>query len=118
MQQNLMLEFELLYIRGMDFVGPFPPSFLKKYILIAVVNFLKNHGFSWYGVLKVLKIEEGTYCLNQKMENLIRKYNIHHKLTTPYHPKTSGQVEIPNKIDQVNFGKDNKHIKKRLVDRT
>ena len=31
------------------------------------------------------------------MENLLRKYNIKHKIATPYHPQTSGQVDVSNR---------------------
>ncbi|CAA7059698.1 unnamed protein product [Microthlaspi erraticum] len=30
-------------------------------------------------------------------ENLLKKYGVKHKIATPYHPQTSGQVEVSNK---------------------
>ena len=36
MPQNSMLEVELFDVWGIDFMGPFPPSFGKNYILVAV----------------------------------------------------------------------------------
>ncbi|XP_073223508.1 uncharacterized protein [Cicer arietinum] len=38
----------------------------------------------------------GPHFLNQKMEYLLRKYNVRHRVATPYHPQTSGQVEVSN----------------------
>jgi hypothetical protein len=36
MPMNVMLEVELFDVWGIDFMGPFPTSFGKKYILVAV----------------------------------------------------------------------------------
>ncbi|XP_050896392.1 uncharacterized protein LOC127103157 [Lathyrus oleraceus] len=104
------------------FIGTFPPSFGKNYILVAVdyvskwveavalptndskvvVTFLKNNIFSRFGVLRALISDEGTHFLNKLMENLLKKYNVKHKIATPYHPQTSSQVEVSNrKIKQI-----------------
>ena len=34
---------------------------------------------------------------NKPIENLIAKYGVKHKVATPYHPQTSGQVELANR---------------------
>ena len=36
MPQNFILECEVFYVWGIDFVGPFPTSHGHKYILVAV----------------------------------------------------------------------------------
>ncbi|XP_050876202.1 uncharacterized protein LOC127079891 [Lathyrus oleraceus] len=81
MPQNAMLEFELFDVWGMEFMGPFPSSFGKNYILVAVdcvskwvevvalptndskvvVTFLKNNIFSRFGVSRALISDEGTH---------------------------------------------------------
>jgi hypothetical protein len=117
MPQKGMLEVELFDVWGIDFMGPFPPSFGKNYILVAVdyvskwvevvalpsndaravVSFLKQNIFSRFGVPRALISDEGTHFLNKLMENLLKKYNVKHKIATPYHPQTSGQVEVSNR---------------------
>ncbi|XP_058774637.1 uncharacterized protein LOC131648923 [Vicia villosa] len=107
---NPMLEVELFDLWGIDFMGPFHPSSGKNYILVAVdyiskwieavalptndakvvVNFLKHNIFSRFGVPRELISDEGTHFSNKLMENLLRKYNVKHKVATPYHPQTSG----------------------------
>lgn len=106
MPQNGMLEVELFDVWGIDFMGPFPPSSGNHYILVVVdyvtkwvealalptndakvvVGFLKNYIFARFGVPRALINDEGTHFLNKLMENLLRKYNVKHKIATPYHP--------------------------------
>jgi hypothetical protein len=62
-----------------------------------VVAFLKKNIFSRFGVPRALISDEGTHFLNRKMEALLKKYNVHHRIATPYHPQTSGQVEVSNR---------------------
>nr|XP_012567485.1 uncharacterized protein LOC105851317 [Cicer arietinum] len=62
-----------------------------------VIKFLKKNIFTRFGVPQSLISDEGTHFLNRKMEYLLRKYNVRHRVATPYHPKTSGQVEVSNR---------------------
>ncbi|KAL6325175.1 hypothetical protein AAG906_023020 [Vitis piasezkii] len=52
---------------------------------------------SWFGVPKAIISDGGThFCNNKPFEALLAKYGIKHKVATPYHPQTSGQVELAN----------------------
>ena len=35
--------------------------------------------------------------MNRLFDGLMKKYGITHKVATPYHPQTSGQVEVSNR---------------------
>jgi len=98
-------------------MGPFPSSFGHQYILLAVdyvskwvevipyktndnkvvVKFLKENIFSRFGTPRTIISDNGTHFCNRTFEVLMRKYAITHKLSTPYHPQTSGQVEVSNR---------------------
>jgi len=39
----------------------------------------------------------GTHFCNKPFESLMKKYGITHKVVTPHHPQTSGQVELVNR---------------------
>jgi len=39
----------------------------------------------------------GIYFCNKSFESLLKKYEITHKVATPYHPQVSGQVELANR---------------------
>ena len=98
-------------------MGPFPNSFGNQYILVAVdyvskwveaipsrtnvnkvvIKFLKENIFSCFGTSRVIISDNGTHFCNISFEALMRKYVITHKLFTPYHPQTSGQVEVSNR---------------------
>ena len=112
-----ILEVELFDVWGIDFMGPFPNSFGHQYILLdvdyvskwveaipcktndnkVVVKFLKEKIFSRFRTPRAIISDNGTHFCNKTFEALIQKYTITYKLSTPYHPQTSEQVEVSNR---------------------
>ena len=117
MPLNPMLIVEIFYVWGIDFMGPFPSSFGNLYILLAVdyvskwieaiptrtndrhvvIKFIKENIFSRFGTPRAIISDGGSHFCNSTFENLMKKYSITHKVATPYHPQTSGQVEVSNR---------------------
>ena len=62
-----------------------------------VLKFLKDNVFSRYGVPKAIISDGGTHFYNKPFENLLAKYGVKHKVATPYHSQTSGQLELANR---------------------
>ncbi|RVW57979.1 Retrovirus-related Pol polyprotein from transposon 17.6 [Vitis vinifera] len=63
--------------------------------------FAKIHAYYWeepflfkFGVPKAIISDGGTHFCNRPFETLLAKYGVKHKVATPYHPQTSGQVEL------------------------
>nr|GEY25371.1 reverse transcriptase domain-containing protein [Tanacetum cinerariifolium] len=116
MPQNSIQICEIFDVWGIDFMGPFPSSKRKKYILVAVdylskwveakalptndarvvVKFLKSL-FSWFGTPKAIISDRGTHFCNDQFARIMSKYEVTHLLSTAYHPQTSGQVEVTNR---------------------
>jgi hypothetical protein len=102
---------------GIDFMGPFPNSFNNQYILVAVdyvskwveamasptndakvvVKFLKHNILTRFGTPRTIISDGGTHFCNRQFDSLLQKYGVTHKVATPYHPQTSGQVEVSNR---------------------
>ena len=101
----------------MDFMGPFPSSYGNSYILVTfdyvlkwieakttgtfeskeVAKFLKSHIFSRFGIPRAIISGQGTYFCYRTIEALMKKYGVHHRLSSPYHPQANGQAEISNR---------------------
>ncbi|CAN6700807.1 unnamed protein product [Malus baccata var. baccata] len=108
MPLNNILVVELFDVWGIDFMGPFPSSFGHLYILVAVDYVSKwveaiatrtnDHKVVLkFGTPRAIISDGGSHFCNKPFESLMKKYNINHKVATPYHPQTSGQVEISNR---------------------
>nr|GFA17690.1 reverse transcriptase domain-containing protein [Tanacetum cinerariifolium] len=102
--------------KGIDFMGPFPSSRGNKYILVAidylskwvkakalptneaqvVCKFLKSL-FARFGTPRAIISDHGTYFYNDQFAKVMRKYEVTHRLSTAYHPQTSGQVEVSSR---------------------
>ncbi|RVW70910.1 Retrovirus-related Pol polyprotein from transposon 297 [Vitis vinifera] len=50
-----------------------------------------------FGVPKAIISDGGAHFCNKPFETLLAKYGVKHKVATPYHPQTSGQVELANR---------------------
>ncbi|GJV97323.1 reverse transcriptase domain-containing protein [Tanacetum coccineum] len=116
MPQNAIQVCEIFDVWGIDIMGPFPSSRGNKYILVAVdylskwveakalptndarvvVKFLKSL-FSRFGASRAIISDRGTYFCNDKFDKVMSKYGVTHRLSTAYHPQTSGQVEVTNR---------------------
>ena len=112
-----ILVVELFDVWGIDFMGPFNTSYGNTYILVGVdyvskwveaipwktndyrvvLKFLKANIFSRFGVPKAIISDGGSHLCNKPFENLMAKYGVKHQVATPYHPQTSGQVELANR---------------------
>ena len=62
-----------------------------------VLKFLKENIFSRFGMPKAIISDGGSHFCNKPFETLLGKYGVKHKVATPYHPQTSGQVELANR---------------------
>ncbi|CAN6704169.1 unnamed protein product [Malus baccata var. baccata] len=51
-------------------------------------------GVRIFGMPRVFISDGGSHFCNRTIEALFKKYNVKHKVSTPYHPQTSGQAEV------------------------
>nr|GEY70886.1 reverse transcriptase domain-containing protein [Tanacetum cinerariifolium] len=61
-----------------------------------VCKFLKSL-FARFGTPRAIISDRGTYFCNDQFAKVMRKYGVTHRLSTAYHPQTSGQVEVSNR---------------------
>ncbi|GJU89039.1 DNA-directed DNA polymerase [Tanacetum coccineum] len=91
MPMNPILVVEIFDVWGIDFMGPFPTSHGNVYILVAV-DYVSKHG-----IPKAIISDGGSHFKNFKFGKLLKHYGVNHRIATPYHPQTSGQVEVSNR---------------------
>ncbi|GKB45978.1 reverse transcriptase domain-containing protein [Tanacetum coccineum] len=85
MPQNSIQVCEIFNVWGIDFMGPFPSSKGNKYILVAIDYLSKSVE------AKALPTNDARFA------KVMLKYGVTHRLSTAYHPQTSGQVEVSNR---------------------
>ena len=97
-------------------MGAFPPSEGKEYILVVVDYVSKwveafptrtnDHRevlrfdtciFARYGFPRAIISDGGSHFNNAHFRALLKKYGVHHHVTTPYYPQENGQVEVSNR---------------------
>ncbi|KAJ9542483.1 hypothetical protein OSB04_028989 [Centaurea solstitialis] len=117
MPQNPILVCEIFDVWGIDFMGPFPPSFGFTYILLCVdyvskwveakatrtddartvSAFLRSNIFARFGTPRAIISDRGTHFCNKVIEALFKKYHVTHRISTAYHPQSNGQAEVSNR---------------------
>nr|GEX01701.1 reverse transcriptase domain-containing protein [Tanacetum cinerariifolium] len=116
MPQNFIQICEIFDVWGIDFMGPFSSSRRNKYILVAVdylskwveakalptndsrviYKFFKSL-FARFGSPRAIISDRGSHFCNDQFAKVMRKYEVTHRVSTAYHPQTSGQVEVLNR---------------------
>ena len=112
-----ILEVEIFDLRGIGFMGPFPPSDEKEYILVAVdyvskwveaiptrsnghwdmLKFVTRCIFARYRCSRDIISNEGSHFNNAHFRALLKKYGVHHLVITLYHPHANKKVEVSNR---------------------
>ena len=106
---------QIFYVWGIDFMGPFPPSFGNLYILLAVdyvskgveaiacprndantvVSFLQNKILSRFGTPKTIISDGGSHFVNKIFVKLMSRYGIKHIMSLAYHPRLMDKQKFP-----------------------
>ena len=108
---------QIFYVWGIDFMGPFPPSFGNLYILLAmdyvskwveaiacpindantIMGFIQRNIFSRYGAPRIIIGDEGSHFAKRSFVKLLSIYGVRHTMGLAYHPQSNRQVEISNR---------------------
>ena len=62
-----------------------------------MVKFIKKNIFVRFGTARAIISGGGSHFCNSQFESLLGKYGVKHRIATPYHSQTSGQVEVFNR---------------------
>ena len=59
-----------------------------------MVKFIKKNIFSRFGVPRILISDGGLHFCNTQLQKVLGQYHVNHRVASPYHPQTNGQVEV------------------------
>ena len=62
-----------------------------------VVKFIKKNIFARFGVPRILISDGGLHFCNTQLQKVLSQYHVNHRVASPYHPQTNGQVKVSNK---------------------
>src|SRR3954466_12176675 len=121
-------------------MGPFPSSHKYTHIFVVVdyvnkwgeanptesvdqktsLKMLKDVFFPRFGVPRYLMTDGGSHFTDGAFRKTLAKYDISHRIASPYHPQTSGKVELTNReiklILQKTVNSSRKDLSKKLGD--
>ena len=82
----------------MDYVSKWVEAIPTKTNDHRVVNkLIVSNIFSRFGCPRAITSDGGSHFTNSHFKSLLKKYGVHHHVTTLYHPQANGQVEVNNR---------------------
>ena len=60
-------------------------------------KFIKKNIFARFGVPRILISDGGSHFCNTQLQKVLSQYHVNHRVASPYHPQTNGQVEVSNR---------------------
>jgi len=60
------------------------------------MKLFKSIIFPRFGVPRIIISDGGKHFINKILAKLLLQYGVQHRVATPYHPQTSGHVEVSN----------------------
>ncbi|KAL1559147.1 hypothetical protein AAHA92_09521 [Salvia divinorum] len=90
MPMNVTIEVELFDVWGIDFMGPFPKSEDYEYILLAV-----EYVSRWMEAIPTKTND--SKVVTMFLDNVLVKYGVKHRVTSPYHPQANGHTKLANR---------------------
>ena len=121
-------------------MGPFPSSNGYTHILVVVdyvtkwveaiptssadhntsIKMLKEVIFPRFGIPRYLMTDGGSHFIHGAFRKMLAKYDVNHRIASPYQPQSSGQVELSNRelklILQKTVNRSRKNWSKKLDD--
>ena len=80
----------------MDYVSKWEEIAIPFNDTKTVIKFLRRNIFTMFGVPRLFISDEGTHFCNAELSKVLEHYDVQHKMASPYHQQTNGQVEISN----------------------
>ncbi|XP_015947123.1 uncharacterized protein LOC107472067 [Arachis duranensis] len=62
-----------------------------------VISFIRNYIVYRYVSPRAIVSDQGSHFCNKKVEALLKRYGVVHKVATAYHPQTNGQAKVSNR---------------------
>ncbi|KAL0373251.1 UNVERIFIED_CONTAM: Retrovirus-related Pol polyprotein from transposon.6 [Sesamum calycinum] len=93
---------EIFDVWGIDFMGSFPSSFGKSYIILGVDYVSK------YGMPRAIISDRGTRFCKKMVSALLMKYNVTYRVSTAYHLKQMVKLRFPTE-------RSHPYLKQRLI---
>ncbi|XP_075080664.1 uncharacterized protein LOC142166138 [Nicotiana tabacum] len=85
-------------LRAVDYVSKWVKAIdLPNNEARSVTTFMKKNIFTRFGTTRDILSDCGYHFYNKAFTGLLEKYGVKHKVATPYHPQSSGHVDVSNR---------------------